>query len=250
MNKTGHIQFTTEGPVGIVTLNNPPENFLLEPEFLQIDELSSFIEKKFIKGLVFTGAGRHFSSGADLNKLFSYAKDEKLLQSKIKKGNLVLRYIEELEIPVIAAIDGVCFGGGLEIALACHIRICSDKALFAFPEVNHNLMPGLGGIQRITNLLKGGFSYEMILGGDMLSSKKAHDLNIVDHIVSKGKSLEYSIQLLTSMVKDKPLEVIQAITRTINFCRNKTIDDTVLEVTRIFCNLAVRESKRRKSDQT
>lgn len=249
MSNTGNIHFSNDGPVGIVTLNSPPENVLMEPEFLQLGELRSFIDENTLKGLIFTGAGRHFSSGADLKILFEYAKDEELLQSKIKNGNLLLRAIEELEIPVIAALEGVCFGGGLEIALACHIRICSENALLAFPEVHHNLMPGLGGIQRISNLIKGGFSYEMIIGGDMLDSNKALELGIVDHVVSKGKSLDYSVQLLKSLVQDKPHEVIHTITKAINLCRNKPIDETFKEVTKMFCSLAVIEARRRENDE-
>ena len=121
-------------------------------------------------------------------------------------------------------------------------------AIFGF-EVHNNLMPGLGGIQRISNLLKGGISYEMILGGDMLDSGKAFELNIVDHVVAKGKSLDYSVQMLKSLVQDKPHEVIHAITKAINLCRNTPIDDTFTEVTRIFCNLAVNEARRRENDQ-
>jgi enoyl-CoA hydratase len=250
MNEEGYIHFTCDEEIGIITINNPPENFLLEPDFIQIEDLRSFIASENIKGLIFTGAGRHFSAGADLDKLFAIAKDDKILQKKMEKGNLLLAAIEELEIPVISSIEGVCFGGGLEIALACHMRICSEKALFAFPEVNHNLMPGLGGIQRITGLLTGGLSYEMILGGDMLNAEKAHELNIVDHIVRKGSVLEYSTQFLKSLVRGKSENIIHAITRTINYCRKRGIDDTLNEVTKVFCKLAVTEAERRNKSNS
>ena len=250
MNDKGYIHFACDADIGIITLNNPPENFLLEPDFIQIEDLRSFIRREDLKGLIFAGAGRHFSAGADLDKLFAMAKDEEILQQKMKKGNLLLSAIEELEIPVISAIEGVCFGGGLEIALACHMRICSEKALFAFPEVNQGLMPGLGGIQRITDLLAGGFSYEMILGGDMLNAGKAHELNIVDHVVGKGNVLEYATQFLQSLVRGKSVDVIHTITRTINYCRKRGIDETINEVTSVFCKLAVTEAKRRNKSHS
>jgi enoyl-CoA hydratase/carnithine racemase len=250
MDNTGNISYRIDGPVGVITLDNPPENFLTEPEFLKESELKLFVRGNMLKGLIFTGKGRHFSSGADLHRLFEIAENKELLQRKIEHGNRLLRTIEELDIPVGAAIEGVCFGGGLEIALACHIRICSDKALFAFPEVNHNLMPGLGGIQRITKLLKGGLSYEMILGGDMMNAAKALELNIIDHIVPSGESLSYSVQSFKSLVHNKPGEVISAITSIINSSRNRNIDETIIEATRLFCNLAVKEAQRRENDST
>ena len=248
MSKTEHIRFTVDDQIGIVTLNNPPENFLLDPVLFKIDELTSFIETNDLRGLIITGEGRNFSSGANLHSLFELIHDEKLLHDKIEEGNQLLCSIEAIDIPVVSAIEGVCFGGGFEIALASHIRICSEAALFAFPEVNHNLMPGLGGIQRITNLLKGGISYEMILGGDMMDAGKAFELNVVDHIVGKGTTLEYSTKYLKQMVQDKPRDVIRIITKTINFCRNKSLEETIKESTRQFCRLAIEEAKRRQTD--
>jgi enoyl-CoA hydratase/carnithine racemase len=248
MDSSGTIKYTVDDPVGIVTLDHPPENSLSEPDFLKESELEDFIHKNGLKGLVFTGAGRHFSSGADLQKLFETAGKKNVLQPKIERGKRLLQSIEELDIPVIAAVDGICFGGGFEIALACHIRICGEKTLFAFPEVNHNMMPGLGGIRRLSKLLKGGVSYEMIIGGDMVDSATALELNIVDHVVASGQSLSHSVHLLKSMVHNKPRDVIQAITRAIYYCRNKTAEEAFIEETRLFCDLARKEAKRSKNE--
>jgi enoyl-CoA hydratase/carnithine racemase len=136
---------TITGDIGLLTLNNPPQNYLTEPEFIPASELKKWIEDNGLKGLVITGSGRHFSGGAQLESVFSMAADEERMEGRMARGKELLRYIEELDIPVAAAISGVCFGGGLEIALACHIRICSENSLFAFPETNQGLMPGLGG---------------------------------------------------------------------------------------------------------
>ncbi len=248
MENNGHIKFTVDDPVGIITLDYPPENSLSEPDFLKESEIEEFLHKNRLKGLVFTGRGRHFSSGADIQTLFEMAGKKNILQTRIEQGKRLLQSIEELDIPVVAAIEGICFGGGFEIALACHIRICGEKSLFAFPEVNHNLMPGLGGIRRLSKLLKGGVSYEMIIGGDMIDAAKALELNIVDHVTAPGESLSYAVHLLKSMVHNKPMEVIQAITRAIYYCRNKTAEEAFIEETRLFCNLAWKEAKRREND--
>ena len=248
MTNKGQIKFTVDDPVGIITLDNPPDNTLSEPDFLKESDLKDFLHKNRLKGIVIKGSGRHFSSGADLQKLFENAGKGNLLQAKIEEGKKLLQSIEELDIPVVAAIDGICFGGGFEVALACHIRICSEKSLFAFPEVNHNLMPGLGGIRRLSKILKGGVSYEILLGGDMMDAAKALELNIVDHVVASGNSLSFSLHLLKSMVHDKPMEVIQAITRAIYYCRNKTIEEAFIEETKLFCDLARKEAMRRRNE--
>ncbi len=85
------------------------------------------------------GKSRHFSAGADLEVLKRQLNDQKAFQDQLIKGNLLLDYIDKLEIPVIAAISGICFGAGFEIALASDIRIAEENAFFAFPEVNHGL---------------------------------------------------------------------------------------------------------------
>lgn len=134
MSDKKNITWEVDGSLGILTLNNPPENYLINPEFVSIDQLKSWL-KENIKGLIITGAGRHFSGGADLNNLMELAKNENELFTNLSKGNDLLNYIDDLEIPVVAAISGVCFGGGLEIALSCDIRICTERSMFAFPEI-------------------------------------------------------------------------------------------------------------------
>ncbi|UCG27638.1 MAG: enoyl-CoA hydratase/isomerase family protein [Bacteroidales bacterium] len=248
MSRSVKSKLSREGPVGLVIIDNNAGNVLDEPEFLRIDRLQDFISTESIKSIVISGKGRHFSSGANLQKLLQTAENKTLLEETIRKGRLLLDFIEGLEIPVIAAIEGVCFGGGLEIALACHIRICSENALFAFPEVNHNLIPGLGGIGRATRILKGGMGYEMVLGGDMFDAATAYELRIIDHIVPKGNTLEYSVGLLKKLVKDKPLEVINAVVRAIKVNKQLNFNDAMVEETRMFCDLAFKEALRRKEE--
>ena len=246
MGNATKTKFSKYGPVGVVIIDNSTGNLLEEPEFLKFNELKDFISRESLKALIISGKGRHFSSGANLRRLLEMASNKALLDKNIKQGRVLLDSIEGLEIPVLAAIEGVCFGGGLEIALACHIRICSKKALFAFPEVNHNLMPGLGGIQRITRILKAGIGYEMILGGDTIDAAKAFELGIVDRVVPKGDTLEYSIGVLKKLVKDRPLEVINAVVKAIQINKKLSNKEAMLEETRMFCDLAFREALRRE----
>ena len=234
------------GDIGILKLNDPPENYLINPEFIEPDTLKNFI-KSGIKGLIITGAGRHFSAGADLNLIIAKIHEPDILKNSLIKGNQLLSYIENIEIPVIAAISGVCFGGGLEIALSCHIRIASKKALFAFPETNHNLIPGLGGISKTERLSGRLNSLKLILSGDTVNAKTALDLKLVDEIIEQRNIKDYALDLINSITTDRSLKIINAIMKSINNSRNMSYEDAMLKDAEIFCQLAREEADRRKS---
>ena len=162
MEKSNIVNWDRRGEIGILTISNGKENYLPQPDFVDIEEIKKWTSEDDLKGIIITGLGRNFSAGADIENLNKLSQNEDLLQEKMELGKNVLDFIENLNIPVIAAINGVCFGGGLEIALACHIRIASPKALFAFPEINHGIIPGLGGTYRLSKLINKGI-YEILL---------------------------------------------------------------------------------------
>lgn len=227
-----------EGDIGLFEISNPPQNYLHQPDFIDIGELKNFVESG-IKALVVFGSGRHFSAGANLDSMKEQINDANLFQNKLQKGNLLLNYIDELNIPVIAAISGVCFGAGLEIALAADIRLCDEKALFAFPEVNQDLIPGLGGIRRLEDLVGVSTSLELTLSGDMINANSALQLKIVDDIVERKKVLEFSILKARKLTNNRPLKVINAIMQSINNSKNMTIDEVIKSDTKLFTELAL-----------
>ncbi len=143
MKRNDFLKMELQDCLGIITLNNPPQNFIPTPDFIDEDALVSFLQMQEIKGIVITGNGRHFSAGADLENLKSLSLFPEELSKSLTYGKKLLSIIENSNLPVVAAIKGICFGGGFEIALSAHIRVCSENALFAFPEINHQLMPGL-----------------------------------------------------------------------------------------------------------
>lgn len=227
-----------EGDIGLFEISNPPQNYLHQPDFIDIGELKNFVESG-IKALVVFGSGRHFSAGANLDSMKEQINDANLFQNKLQKGNLLLNYIDELNIPVIAAISGVCFGAGLEIALAADIRLCDEKALFAFPEVNQDLIPGLGGIRRLEDLVGVSTSLELTLSGDMINANSALQLKIVDDIVERKKVLEFSILKARKLTNNRPLKVINAIMQSINNSKNMTVDEVIKSDTKLFTELAL-----------
>jgi enoyl-CoA hydratase/carnithine racemase len=228
------------GDIGVLSLNNPPENFIREPEFIDIEEIREILTGKELKGLIINGTGRHFSAGANLDNLRLLARDEALLNKKISGGKDLINLIRNTNIPVVATIRGVCFGAGLEIALACHIRVCSENALFAFPETNHGIMPGLGGTVMLSNLIGEGKSAEIILTGEIVNSQKAIELKLADYAVPVKELISYSLNLLDSMTSDRDIEVIRSVMRSINNSRNMSFENAMREETKLFCALVVK----------
>lgn len=244
-DQSNNVDLTKDEMIGIISLNNPPENYLTHPEFISLEVLKRFVDSG-IKGLVITGVGRHFSAGADFETILNQAYDPDKFEHNLIKGNQLLNVIENLEIPVVAAIKGVCFGGGLEIALSCHIRISSDKSLFSFPEMNGNLMPGLGGISRTERLIGKQNMLELILSGDTINAKTACNLKMIDHITDHNNVKGFALDFLKSITADRSLKIINAVMRSIHNSRNLSYEDALIEDAQMFCQLALDEVNRRK----
>jgi len=235
-----------KGCIAIIKINNPPQNYLKSPVFIGKEEILAITAAEDVKGLIITGMGRHFSAGADLDNLFQLTKDPDILKQEMTAGSALLEQISELKIPVIAAINGVCWGGGLEIALSCHIRFASAKSLFAFPEINSGLMPGLGGIVRLVNN-SGTFSaISTILSGEIFNAEKALKFNMV-HQLTEVNVVEYSWKYLNDLVESKPKKVIASIMQAIQNAYKLPLHEALKEETRMFCELAEEEAARRKS---
>ena len=245
LEKIDKISWEIKDDIGIITLNNPPENYLVRPDFVSLEMLQKWTSYDYLKGIMITGAGKHFSGGGKLENLFEMIRTMENVAQKIEQGKAVLDHLESLDIPVLAAIQGICFGGGLEIALACHIRVCTENSLFAFPEINHQVMPGLGGTVRLQE--QSGFpaSLKMILSGDMINAEDALEMKIVDFIVTKQKLFDFSFSFLQKMTRDRPLKVIHSVMKALKNGKNLNSSDAMKEETRLFCELAMDEGHRR-----
>ncbi len=245
METINKISWEIRNDIGIITLVNPPENYLVQPEFVPIETLKKWTSYDYLKGIMICGAGKHFSGGGKLENLFKMIRDKEPISETMGKGKAVLEHLENLDIPVVAAIQGICFGGGLEIALASHIRVCSENALFAFPEINQGIIPGLGGTVRCP--AKTGFpkAIKFIMSGDMINAEDAMEMSLVDFIVSKQKVFDFSFTFLQKLTRDRPLPVINAVMKALKNARSLSPEEAMKEETRMFCELALAEAKRR-----
>lgn len=229
-----------KGTTGIITLMNSPENRIEEPEFIRREQLYEVLQDKDLKGILIRAAGRHFSAGADLEKLKQLARDEQSLTARISAGKSLISMIESSEIPVVAMISGVCFGAGLEIALACHIRICSENALFAFPEVNYGILPGLGGTVMLSKLIGAGRSAEIILSGDIVNAQKALDYKLADYVVPNSELETFSLNYIKKMTSDRDVDVIRSVMKSIHNAQTLPFEKALEEETKLFCSLALK----------
>lgn len=215
MFRTNLSELYAEDNIAVLTLDNGPKNLLTEPEFADRKELLGWLdENPQIGALVITGKGRHFSHGADVSR-FQDA-DTAELSKKLENARELLRTIEKLPIITAAAINGGCFGGGLEIALSCQFRIASPSAFLGLPEIMHGVVPGMGGMERLYRLLGKEKALQMILCGDMISAKDALDMGMVTKLSENRNPLEETITFVKELMNGKSLTQIRAIVDTIN----------------------------------
>ncbi|PWA12864.1 enoyl-CoA hydratase [Pueribacillus theae] len=193
--------------MGIVTIDSPPVNALEQQVLDELDQIVTNMPKD-VDVVIVTGAGgKAFVAGADI-KDFPELKKETGIEL-VKKGQRIFDKIAALEQPVIAAIDGFALGGGLELALACDIRIASKRSKVGFPEVNLGILPGYGGTQRLPRLIGPGKAKQLIFSGDPLSAEEAKQAGILEE-VTEDSPMEKAKELAETIAKRAPLGVRKA----------------------------------------
>ncbi|MBD2800963.1 fatty acid oxidation complex subunit alpha FadJ [Xenorhabdus sp. M] len=197
--------------VGIITIDVPGEKVnTLKAEFVE-QFLKMFEEAQQTSGLkglvIISGKPDTFIAGADIS-MIAGCKTQEEATALAEKGQKLFAQIANYPLPVVAAIHGVCLGGGLELALACHARICSldDKTRLGLPEVQLGLLPGSGGTQRLPRLIGVSAALDMILTGRQLKAKQAQRLGVVDEAVPLDVLLDVAVQhIKKGVAKRKPL---------------------------------------------
>jgi len=197
--------------IGLLTINRPEKMNAISAELT--DEMERFLDEvekdDELRVLVITGAGdKAFVAGADINELVD--RDGKTGRKVSRERQEIFSRIENLHVPVIAAVNGYALGGGLELALACSIRVCSDKAQFGAPEVKLGIIPGDGGTQRLPRLVGLGRAMEMILTGDFIDAQEAYRIGLVNHVFPHDELLNKAMELAQKIAKRPPLAVMYA----------------------------------------
>ena len=195
-----------------ITLNRPDKlNALNRQIFEDIEEAISEIElDSSIKAVILTGSGeKAFAAGADISELNECDQFSGKLFSEF--GSKIMHRLENLRVPVIAAVNGFALGGGCELTLACHIRFASTNAKFGQPEVNLGVIPGYGGTQRLTRYIGKAQALELLLTADMINAEKALTLGLVNEVVPIEELIQRSRAILLKTQTKSPLTIAQIL---------------------------------------
>ncbi len=201
-----HVKLEEEKGLGILYIDRQEALNALNIEVLrELREVLRQVEARDdIRVLILTGAGeRAFVAGADIKEMLPLTPLE--TREFASLGHEVTRLLERMEKPVIAAINGYALGGGCELALACDVRIASEKARIGLPEVGLGIFPGFGGTQRLTRLLGRGRASELIFTGDPVEAKEAERIGLVNRVVPPERLLEKAKAMGRKLIQRGPL---------------------------------------------
>ena len=178
-----HQLLTISHQIARITLHNPPANTITGSVLKDLEQVLSEVEQdEYVRAVIVTGSGRFFCAGADIHELTrlntAHVGTEFALQ-----GQALFNHIERYEKPVLAAINGICVGGGLELAMACHMRIAASGASLGLPEIKLGLIPGFGGTQRLLRLVGASRAAELLLTGETVTAEEALRIGLTSRVV-------------------------------------------------------------------
>ncbi len=202
-----YIVTETDEQIGIVKINRPDVLNAVNIETIREleDAVRRFGEDDTIVVIVITGEGKSFVSGSDISRLAEM--DSLAAREYSRVGQRVLSFIENVEKPVIAAVNGYALGSGCEIAMACDIRIASEKAKFGQPEVKLGLIPGHAGTQRLARLVGLGKAKELIFTGDLIDAHEALRIGLANRVVPPDKLMQETKAIARKIIDVGPTAV-------------------------------------------
>ena len=217
------IKTKVEKLIGYLIIDRPESlnamnNQVLDELTMKINEL---ISNSDVRVIIISGAGdKAFIAGADIKLMQGMNRNEAL--DFAKKGHRLTNLIENSNKTIIAAVNGYAFGGGSELALSCHIRIASEDAIFAQPEVKIGLLPGWGGTQRLPRIVGKGIANEIILTGMNISAERAYEIGLVNKVVKRNNLISYCIEIAEAIIRNSPNAINESI-KLINMSSNKDL---------------------------
>jgi len=220
-----------EDHMGFITIDRPKKlNALNKATIKELhDAFVTLEEDQDIRVIIITGSGeKAFVAGADISEFADFdAKQGKNLAAKGQKELFDL--VAELSTPVIAAVNGFALGGGLELAMASHIRVASSNAKMGLPEVSLGLIPGYGGTQRLPQLVGRGKALEMITTGGMITADEGYAYGLVNHVVPQEELLSFCEDLGNKIARNSPMAISAAI-KAINANYDESLNGFEVEI--------------------
>ena len=201
-----------ENKIFTLTINRPDQyNALNQEVLIELDaKLDWILQETDARAVILTGMGdKAFIAGADILEMRKMNVKEAQIFSNY--GQNLTAKIEEYKIPIIAAVNGFALGGGCEFAMACHIRYCSQNAIFAQPEVGLGLIAGFGGTQRLPKLVGQGRALEILLGGQNITADRAYSIGLVNKVVPIDELIPSVEKLAHSIIRNAPIALTATI---------------------------------------
>jgi enoyl-CoA hydratase len=228
-----YLSWLYENQIAIITLNRPPANALSQGMLKELSAAMDEIEANDqIRAVLVHGNGRFFSAGADIKEFTSVDNKEDFTKLG-KVGQDLFERMERFPKPIIAAIHGAALGGGLELAMACHIRIVSENAKLGLPELQLGLIPGFGGSQRLAKYVGTSKAAEMLFTSEPISGAEAVQFGLANRFCSEHEILEIALTMAKKIAKKSPVSLKAAI-ELLNFSKTEKFYEGITKEAELF----------------
>ncbi|MFD1735970.1 enoyl-CoA hydratase [Bacillus salitolerans] len=219
--------------VGIITLNRPPANALSSNVLKELTNvLDSLEQNEDVRVLLLHGEGRFFSAGADIKEFTTVPSGEEF-EKLSTYGQDLFERMETFSKPIIASIHGAALGGGLELAMGCHIRLVSETAKLGLPELQLGLIPGFAGTQRLTRFVGAAKAAEMLLTSDPISGTEAVQVGLANKSFPEEQLFEESLKLANKIAQKSPVSM-KATLELLNYAKTGSFYEGVKREARLF----------------
>lgn len=227
------LSWKVEDHVAIATISRPPANALSQGLIQDVNGLLDFVENdESVRVVVIHGEGRFFSAGADIKEFTSVQTGEEFA-SLAKNGQDVFERLENFPKPVIAAIHGAALGGGLELAMGCHMRFVTENAKLGLPELSLGLIPGFAGTQRLPRYVGVAKAAEMMFTSDPISGAEAVEWGLANRAFNDERLLPETLAIAKKMAKKSPIALKAAI-QMLQFSKTPSFYDGVAAEAKSF----------------
>jgi enoyl-CoA hydratase len=242
LNNFSSMTLEIKNKVAYISIENPPANALNESTIHELTKcIDNLCENSEVKVIVITGKGKFFVAGADINEFQSYFGNATLAEEKARTAQTLFNKIENLKKPVIAAINGACLGGGLELAMSCHIRVAANEAILGLPELKLGLIPGYGGTQRLARLTNKSKALELILTSNFIHGPEAQTIGLVNFAVPLAEMMPFTQNLVETIAQEKSSIAMAAVLAAVNMGFEGTLEEGLQLEAKLFGSMFTTE---------